>query len=264
MRERFDLDEEITREEALALVKRLWNRVFSAAKSSPSLLIISFLLSLSLWIFVTDSENSRRVDGVPGLVSVIPVNVASDLAVVNVLSGVKVYAAATSDRWESLTAADFQASLDLSDYREGEHIIDITPHISFGNKTSVRLVEVDPPQIMVTLESRITKLVAPGSRLTGSLVSGFELGTIEFSSSQVSVSGPKSRIDLIDSVAVWLDVSDMQATSSRFLSFHAFDMNGSEIGGISISPPSSEVSIEIGRNLSTRQIPVNILITGIQ
>ena len=78
MRERFDLDEEITREEALALVKRLWNRVFSAAKSSPSLLIISFLLSLSLWIFVTDSENSRRVDGVPGLVSVIPVNVASD------------------------------------------------------------------------------------------------------------------------------------------------------------------------------------------
>lgn len=263
MRERFDLDEEITREEALALVKRLWNRVFSAAKSSPNLLIISFLLSLSLWIFVTDSENSRRVDGVPGLVSVIPVNVASDLAVVNVLSGLKIYVAATSDRWETLTAADFQASLDLSDYHEGEHIIDITPHISFGNKTSARLVEVDPPQIVVILESRITKSVVPGSRLTGSLASGFELGTIEFSSSQVSVSGPKSRIDLIDSVAVWLDVSDMQATSSRFLSFHAFDMNGSEIGGISISPPSSEVSVEIGRSLSTRQVPVNILIAGI-
>ena len=263
MRDRFDLDEEISREEALELVKNLWNRVFSAAKSSPNLLIISFLLSLSLWIFVTDSENSRRVDGVPGLVSVIPVNIASDLAVVNVPSGVKIYAAATSDRWESLTAADFQASLDLSSYGEGEHLIDITPHINFGNKASIRLVEVDPAQIVIVLESRITKTVAPGSRLTGSLVSGFELGAIEFSSSQVSVSGPKSRIDLIDSVAVWLDVSDMQATSSRFLSFHAFDMNGSEIGGISISPPSTEVNVEITRNLSIRQVPVSVSVSGI-
>ena len=263
MRERFDLDEEITREEALELVKRLWNRVFSAAKSSPSLLIISFLLSLSLWIFVTDSENSRRVDGVPGLVSVIPVNVAPDLAVVNVPSGLKIYAAATSDRWESLTAADFQASLDLSDYGEGEHLIDIIPHISFGNKTSVRLVEVEPSQILINLESRITKSVIPGSRLTGSLADGLELGSIKFSDSQVSVSGPKSRIELIESVAVWLDVSDIQATSSRFLSFHAFDMNGSEIGGISISPPSGEVQVEIVRNRSIRQVPVSLLISGI-
>ena len=263
MRDRFDLDEEITREEALELVKRLWNRVFSAAKSSPSLLIISFLLSLSLWIFVTDSENSRRVDGVPGLVSVIPVNVAPDLAVVNVPSGLKIYAAATSDRWDSLTAADFQASLDLSDYGEGEHLIDITPHISFGNKTSVRLVEVEPSQILINLESRITKLVIPGSRLTGSLGSGLELGAIEFSTPEVSVSGPKSRIELIDSVAVWLDVSDIQSTSSRFLSFHAFDMNGSEIGGISISPPSGEVQVEIARNRSVRQVPVSLLISGI-
>lgn len=263
MRDRFDLDEEISREEALDLVKGLWNRVFSAAKSSPSLLIISFFLSLSLWIFVTDSENSRRVDGVPGLVSVSPVNVASDLAVVNVPSGVKIYAAATSDRWESLTAADFQASLDLSNYGEGEHLIDITPHINFGNKTSVRLVEVDPAQIVIILESRITKTVVPGSRLTGSLTSGFELGAIEFLSSQVTVSGPKSRIELIDSVAVRLDVSDMQATSSRFLSFHAFDMNGSEIGGISITPPSTEVNVEITRNLSIRQVPVSISVSGI-
>ena len=263
MRDRFDLDEEITREEALELVKRLWNRVFSAAKSSPSLLIISFLLSLSLWIFVTDSENSRRVDGVPGLVSVIPVNVAPDLAVVNVPSGLKIYAAATSDRWESLTAADFQASLDLSDYGEGEHLIDIIPHISFGNKTSVRLVEVEPSQILINLESRITKSVIPGSRLTGSLADGLELGSIKFSDSQVSVSGPKSRIELIESVAVWLDVSDIQATSSRFLSFHAFDMNGSEIGGISISPPSGEVQVEIVRNRSIRQVPVSLLISGI-
>lgn len=263
MRDRFDLDEEITREEALELVKRLWNRVFSAARSSPSLLIISFLLSLSLWIFVTDSENSRRVDGVPGLVSVIPVNVAPDLAVVNVPSGLKIYAAATSDRWESLTAADFQASLDLSDYGEGEHLIDIIPHISFGNKTSVRLVEVEPSQILINLESRITKSVIPGSRLTGSLADGLELGSIKFSDSQVSVSGPKSRIELIESVAVWLDVSDIQATSSRFLSFHAFDMNGSEIGGISISPPSGEVQVEIARNRSIRQVPVSLLISGI-
>lgn len=263
MRDRFDLDEEITREEALELVKRLWNRVFSAAKSSPSLLIISFLLSLSLWIFVTDSENSRRVDGVPGLVSVIPVNVAPDLAVVNVPSGLKIYAAATSDRWESLTAADFQASLDLSDYGEGEHLIDIIPYISFGNKTSVRLVEVEPSQILINLESRITKSVIPGSRLTGSLADGLELGSIKFSDSQVSVSGPKSRIELIESVAVWLDVSDIQATSSRFLSFHAFDMNGSEIGGISISPPSGEVQVEIVRNRSIRQVPVSLLISGI-
>ena len=42
MRDRFDREEEITREEALELVKRLWNRVFSAARSSPSLLTVSY------------------------------------------------------------------------------------------------------------------------------------------------------------------------------------------------------------------------------
>ena len=40
-------------------------------------------------------------------------------------------------------------------------------------------------------------------------------------------------------------------------------MNVSEIGGISISPPSGEVQVEIVRNRSIRQVPVSLLISGI-
>ena len=50
MRDRFDLDQEINRDEALELARRFWNRLYNAGKSSPGLLIISIAELVTLGI----------------------------------------------------------------------------------------------------------------------------------------------------------------------------------------------------------------------
>ena len=256
MRDRFDLDQEINRDEALELARKFWSRLYNAGKSSPSLLIISIFLSLSLWVFVTDTENTREIDSVPGFVPVVPVSIASNLAIANVPPTLKIFVAATTDRWETLTSADFQARLNLNDYPEGEHLIDIAPHIEFADKRSVRLVEVTPSQITIILEPRITKTFPVEYQIYGSLVAGLRMGQVQFAQQDTTVTGPKSLVEKIDSVAMDLDLNELAGTSQRTLALHAYDSSGGEIGGVRLNPPSMEVDIEILETQIVKKVPI--------
>jgi len=262
MRDRFDLDQEINRDEALELARRFWNRLYNAGKSSPGLLMISILLSLSLWAFVTDTENAREIDSVPGFVPVVPVSIASNLAIANVPPTLKIFVAATPDRWDTLTSADFQARVNLNDYPEGEHLIDIAPHIEFADKRSVRLVEVTPSQITIILEPRITKTFRTEYQLYGSLASGLEVGQVQFAQQDTTVTGPKSLVEKVDSVAMNLDLNDLAGTSKSTLALYAYDASGGEIGGVRLNPSSMDVDIEILETQTVKKVPIVISTSG--
>ena len=71
--------------EALAIARELWRRGAVSMRRTPGLLLISLLIGVTLWIFVTDTENPIRVDVFPSSIPVAAVNVGPALAVANPL-----------------------------------------------------------------------------------------------------------------------------------------------------------------------------------
>src|SRR3990172_3630797 len=89
----------------------------SAARSvraNLGLALLSVVLAFGLWIFVTDTENPTRTGVVPVDLTVEPVNPAADVVVANELAAVQPRIKVAQDVWEALTAADFEATVDLS------------------------------------------------------------------------------------------------------------------------------------------------------
>src|SRR5690606_9146945 len=101
------------RDELAELGRDSLRRVWASVSHTPGLLLVSLLIAIGLWVFVTDAENPTVVDFFPQPIPVEAVNVSDQLAVANQLPTVSVRISAPSDRWEQLTSADFRALVNL-------------------------------------------------------------------------------------------------------------------------------------------------------
>ena len=92
-----------------------WQRSIRTIRNTPSLLLLSGLLGVSLWVFVTEEENPTRVDELSTPILVQSVNVETGLAVANQLPSVQLVLAAPEERWEEIEAglASFTAFVNL-------------------------------------------------------------------------------------------------------------------------------------------------------
>src|SRR3990170_4684793 len=99
----------------LALVKPAARSV----RENVGLAALSVVLAFALWIFVTDTENPTRTGVLPLDLTVEPVNVPADVALADELVTVRVRVRVAEDVWDSLTAADFEATVDLDGLSAG-------------------------------------------------------------------------------------------------------------------------------------------------
>src|SRR3972149_2211469 len=100
------------RETALFLVA-LFRPAVRSVRDNSGLAVLSIVLAFGLWIFVTDAENPTRTRVLPVDIAVEPVKVPPDVAVANPLTAVRARVRVADDVFDSLTAADFEATVDL-------------------------------------------------------------------------------------------------------------------------------------------------------
>ena len=92
----------------------LWGRAFATVRRTPRLLALSIVLGIALWVFVTEDEDPSIAGVFPSQIQVTFVNVGPDLAVANNLGTVDLRIEASQERWESLTASNFEATVNLA------------------------------------------------------------------------------------------------------------------------------------------------------
>jgi YbbR domain-containing protein len=99
---------------------------------------------------------------------------------------------------QRLTPGDVSARIDLSGVREGEHIVHLTAddiRVPFG----VRVVKITPSIITMAFERTLTKTVPIRPRLLGRPSPGYEVAEVTAEPPEVRVSGPKSRVQEMES-----------------------------------------------------------------
>lgn len=246
--------------EALAIARELWRRSVVSMRRTPGLLLLSLLIGVTLWVFVTDTENPTRVDVFPASIPVAAVNVGPVLAVANTLPSIQVRISAPEDRWERLTSAHLRAFVDLNGLEAREQLVEVS--VDVDGISGVRVVETIPASVVVNLEDFVGKQVPAVTRLVGTVPLGYEVARTRVGQPTIEVSGPESLVALVREAVADVNVTGLAVTLEQTVNLTARGEGGGEIRGVRLDPPSLIVSVDVAQTTLTRTLPLEATIEG--
>jgi YbbR domain-containing protein len=246
-----------------ALVSNIVLPVWRSLRQNSGLAALSVVLAFGVWIVVTDAENpetTRVLNNVD--IPVEAINVESDVAVESVEPmTVRVRVRVEEDVIESLTPADFAATVDLQGITVGEYErpVVVTPARTPGG---LRIEEVLPPEVNVSIVALQEKGVNVVIEPTGDVPPGFNLISVEPERDTVIVSGPASKVDAVTQVTASLSIDGRTETFDQSVRLEARDSRGLLVAGVSVDPALISVRVEIEQEKFSRPLPINPVTEG--
>ncbi len=156
---------------------------------------LSVVLALLLWFVIAGETASEMGLRVPLELQ----NMPRDLELTgDTVDVVEVRVRASAGIIHGLNAGDVAAQIDLAGASEGERIVHVTAdsiRVPFG----VRVVKIAPAILTLNLERTLHKVVPVRPRLLGRPAAGYEVAELTSEPSEVSIVGPQSRVQEIES-----------------------------------------------------------------
>ena len=154
-----------------------------------STLITAFILAIVVWVSAVIATDPNQELVYP---SAIPIDMIgldpSLLRVGDIQTEVNVTLNAPRSVWTQLTSDDkaIQAWIDLSNLGSGNHTVPVQVKT---DRKPVRIIQINPKEIRLTLEPLITKVYSVTLIIKGEPALGYEAGLATSQPSQVTVSG---------------------------------------------------------------------------
>ncbi|MBE7517532.1 MAG: hypothetical protein HS105_13145 [Chloracidobacterium sp.] len=106
----------------------------------------------------------------------------------------------SGDKVDQIRRSDLIVNVDLSEIQPGERVIELTPEtVSVPLPEGVKLVDLQPSRVPVTIEAAVEKDVEVHAVTTGRPAAGFEVyGDPLIVPKKVKIRGPRSVVDPID------------------------------------------------------------------
>lgn len=241
--------------ELAALPMRVIGPAFRSIRDNSGLFALSVVLAFGLWIIVTDAENPTRTRVLPVDLEVQPVRLEPDVAVANELQPVRVRIRVEEDVFESLTAADFEATVDLDGFTIGVYNepVEVRPTTSRGN---LRVEEVLPNEIEVVLAQLVTKRVPIVVSPVGEPPVDYEMSSPEADDESADVSGPQDLVEQVTQATGTINVDGRTETIDQAVRLEPRDARGNLVQGVSVDPALTDVRVEIDAVTYTRAVVV--------
>lgn len=97
-----------------------------------------------------------------------------------------------------LRAADVYAEITLDTLRPGPRTFDLTSR-QIHHPSELEVVQVIPNQVHLNFDTRLTRSVPVHPRVMGTFVEGYQIGQILVDPTQIAISGPKQRVESVES-----------------------------------------------------------------
>ncbi len=220
---------------------------------------ISIVLAFCLWIYAsnTDNRNSTRTFNVP--VEFLNTSVLESNGLV--LSDkedtiVKVEIEGRRSVISSVKKEDIVATVDVSSLDEGEKYADIIVHAP----SSVSVVRVNPSQLRLTVETKVTEDKEVVVDFNGTTASDVEAVCTDISTEIVAISGAKSAVSRVSYLSASVDTSKLSNDEKTFVAqLVPMDSNGNEVENVAIA--LNEVSVKACL-YNVKTVPLNVLTVG--
>jgi len=247
--------------EALAFLRALVFPVTSSVRDNVGLAALSVVLGFALWIFVTDTENPTRSGVLPFDLPVEAVNVPGDLALAGSPVNVRVKVEVADDVWNTLSMADFKATVDLDGLQAGTYDLPVRVEPLTG-RGNLRVTQVVPDKLQVELKSLFSKSVPVAVSLERTPPAGYEAGVPEVEAETVLVTGTQDRVTLVSQAVAQLDLSGRTEDLTQAVRLEARDSRGFLVEGVSLEPSVMNVSVKISQTEFSRALVISPTIAG--
>jgi len=235
--------------------------VATSVRGNVGLASLSIVLGFALWIFVTDTENPTRSGVLPIELAVESVNVPGDLALSGSPVNVRVRVEVADDVWNTLSTADFRATLDLDGLQAGTYDLPVRVEPLTG-RGGLRVTEVIPDTVAVELKSLFSKSVSASVSLEGGPPPGYEASIPELDAETVLVTGTQDRVTLVTQAVASLDLSGRTENLTQAIRLEPRDSRGFVVEGVSLEPSVMNVSVKIEQTQFSRALVISPTVVG--
>ncbi len=204
--------------------------------------IISVIIALVLWAYVIQVVNPTKTQTFPD----IPVQLLNEDSLTTkgeALSGDDNYTVTIKLKGKradlsKVSAADIVANADLYGFGIGDNSIPVTVSVPDG----ITVVDVKSPKINVVIEELVEVAKQVKINFVGDKEEGEEPGQISLDPVEVTVSGAKSEVSLVNYVKADVNIGKLETTSTAIdAKAVAVGSNGEEIPNVRLS--SSYISV---------------------
>ena len=236
-------------------------------------LIVAFILSFTLWIFVsytTNPDQRTQFENVPVAIEGLDGArlIVDDAGLPRTSRAqVTVVVDADAETLERLRASDLRAYVDVSDLAPGEHQVPVNVVMTRSGLSQVRPV-AEPALLVVRIDQEITRTIPVTVELGGTVPFGFESGdplltllTAELS--RVVVRGPQGRVARVVRARVSADISGLAADYKSLRPIEALDSDGQIVAGVTLEPASGDLLVPIRSSVGIKRVPIVPQLSGI-
>jgi len=236
---------------------RKWRRIMDNLGSG----ILALALATIVWIVAVNEENPIIEDVFKEPIPIQVVNKADNLYLYgDTTDQVRVRIRAPQTSWNSLTAAKFEAKLDLAGLPPGRY--DLPIQVTCADRT-VRIIEVNPSTRLVRLELIVHRWVPVEVNVLGNPALGYRRRAHTITPDRVQVSGPESMVNQVERAVADLYLrGDEKDTLEREVHLSARDTNGDAVGWVQLDPPTATVRVPIEQEHGFKEVAVRAVITG--
>mgnify|MGYP006295154089 FL=1 len=227
-----------------------------------STFLFALVLAVVVWALAVTAEDptEERVYARP-----VPVNVEGlddTLTIVSMEPQViNLELSAPTSIWNSINRdpALITANLDLSDLDIGFH--QLSPDVEIGI-SPVRVTSVIPGEILVRLDAYLERELGVSLESIGDPATGFEADEPELNIENVTISGPATEVELVDSVQAQLDITELSQSFVTTLPLVPLDAEGREVENVILSPDEVVVTQPITQMGGFRNLVVKVVVQG--
>jgi len=235
-----------------------------AAKSvrgNTGLAALSVVLAFGIWVVVTQADNPSRSRVVAPVIAVEPINVPGAVAVVEPVPPVQARVTVADNIFDNLTAADFQATVDLENLTVGDYELPVEIR-ALTSRGGLRVDEALPAKIKISLAPLKTKEVPVVVDVQGIPASGYTMGSPITDDTNVSVSGPVAKVDEVTQVTATINVDAITEPVDQSIHLVPRKVNGELVPGVKLTPAIIGLRIDIQQKTFSRTVVISPVITG--
>lgn len=211
-----------------------------------------------LWIYVAAGQST--VGKYPGGISIRVINVPSGLVAIYDTKITDIKIMADPAVWNKLSAESFDAYIDLSNRAAGTYDLPVTV---VSSVPGVQIIERNPENAFVRLETVVTKEVSVSKKVEGTAADGMVAGNIDITPDKVQVKGPKSTIDGITEALVVVRLNGESEKFTKNIPFTVFDENNEQVSDIEFVPSEASVTVPIVKTSNNKTVGIKVKTTGV-
>lgn len=225
-------------------------------KNDNKLKILSVLVAIFMWTFVTNSTNpnvNKIFRGIPVVIKNQDDLEKSGYTIIgdvdNFTTTVKLKG--SREKLLDLKTDNIFAFVDIADLTEGVHTLGVKVDTPAG----VSVEEIDPNQVNLNIQKVLEKKLPVNYVISDQIKDGRIVELNEIKPKEITVKGPASSINKVDRAEIRIDDANLLDGKVHNISINVLDRSGKAIENLNVSDDDANISFRV---FETKRVPVEI------